>query len=98
MGLESHVDGVLREAKLAGIYFWCDGLTTDEKSAKKIMKVLDDSGEFGPTRYNKQIGKIEFGVVEQFYVGSLLAYDSYYRDFKNWIVDAEGEIMEVLNE
>jgi len=94
MGLEKHVDRILSEAKLAGSYFWCNGLSTSEKDAKKIMKVLDDTEEFGPTRYNKKTGRIEFGVVEEFYTGS--DYNNYSKDFKNWIVDSEGQRMEIF--
>ena len=96
MGLESHVDRILIKSKIirGKHYEWSRGLAllgNKEKNAEKIMQVLDESGEFGPSRYNKDTDRIELGVHEQFYDGDRLAYDSYFKDFKNWI-------MEVLNE
>ena len=104
MGLESHVDRILMEKRLltGNDYRWENGLkpmgfgsTTSEDIAKRIMKVLDRSDEFGPTRYNKETNKIEFGLFVEFFPGTLVEYDQYREDFKNCIVDREGKKMKV---
>jgi|GEM_PF-3691083 len=93
MGLESHADMVLY---LAGLdrgehYKWKDGLIPiTEETAKKIMGILDRTKEFGPTRYNKETSKIEFGVFLDFFSGNLAEYEQYRWNFKNWLVDSEG--------
>jgi len=101
MGLESHVDAALREAgvKQANLYYWSYGLRIEQPTsigkkftAKRIMKILDESRQFGPTRYNEKTNKIEFGVFGSFFPGGDSAkYDQYCKDFKNWLVDSEGE-------
>jgi hypothetical protein len=104
MGLETHVDRILMEKRLlrGNDYRWENGLkpmgfasTIPEDIAKRIMKVLDRSDEFGPTRYNKRTNKIEFGVVVEFFSGKLTEYGQYRKDFKNWLVDREGKKVEV---
>jgi hypothetical protein len=97
VGLESHVNEILTAVGVRD-YYWSTGLNIDkEKAAQKIIKILDDSGEFGPTRYNKETKKIEFGVFRYFFSGSLAKYDQYCKDFKNWLVNVEGEKLEGHN-
>lgn len=78
-GLEKHVDGILDDENIIhGVHYWWEnGLNVgdphsesskrgDPKMAKKIMKILDDSKEFGPTAYNKRTGQISFGRHQMF--------------------------------
>lgn len=65
MGLEAHVDAVIEQddRELRGLYYWSDGLTVldkDPATAKRIMQVLDNSGEFGLTWFDLDTGKISF--------------------------------------
>ncbi len=64
MGLESHATFVIEKSdpdRLLG-FWWCDGLNVENKeTAEQIMEILDESKEFGPTKYNKKNQKIEFG-------------------------------------
>jgi len=102
MGLETHVDRVLKEAGInRDFYYWRNGLNIEvspaietQNVAAKIMKLLDESGEFGPTRYNKGTKKIEFGVFNSFFSGEETEYNQYRKDFKNWLVDAGEKKME----
>ena len=99
MGLESHVDRVLKEEGIpTDVYYWRNGLNISSDShwlreniARIIMKALDASNQFGPTRYNKETRKIEFGVFGDFFSGEKNEYTQYREDFKNWKVDAGGE-------
>ena len=99
MGLESHVDRVLKEQGIpTDVYYWRNGLNIwadlawlREQAAKIIMEALDSSGQFGPTRYNEETRKIEFGVFCDFFPGEKSEYNQYREDFKNWLVDAGGE-------
>lgn len=104
MGLETHVDRVLKKAGVeqAYLYSWSNGLRLEsptpmqrEHAAERIMKILDKSGEFGPTRYNRKTDKIEFGVFSNFFSETFVEYNQYCEDFKNWIIDREGKKMEV---
>jgi hypothetical protein len=99
MGLESHVDRVLMEKRLmkGNDYRWENGLKpigfgskTSRDVAERIMKVLDRSDEFGPTRYNEKKNEIEFGTFSEYFDGDLSDYAQYCEDFKNF-VDDEGE-------
>ena len=36
-----------------------------KKTAEQIMEILDESKEFGPTKYNEKTGKITFGVYKE---------------------------------
>jgi len=101
MGLESHVDRVLTNAGIGRgyNYYWSDGLRildsperTIKKGAKKIMRLLDLSGEFGPTRYDEETNKIEFGLFSDFFDGDLAEYKRYFRSFKKGLVDKKGRM------
>lgn len=68
MGFESHVDSVIeREVpELRNLYYWCSGMVfgrdaIDLGEIEEIVKVLNESGEFGPARYNEDEHMVEFG-------------------------------------
>ena len=84
MGLEYHVDEIIKEfdPDLRQHYYWEDGLVVEEGYiAEAIMFVLDESGSFGPTRYNPQTQKIEFGKHRMFYNSLPGAYEKYCSEF-----------------
>jgi len=61
MGLESHVNRVIDEAapELRREYAWGDGLRVKGlTAAKKICKILDDSGEFGRLEIHEEPHKL----------------------------------------
>jgi hypothetical protein len=104
MGLESHADRILKDAGInREVYYWRNVLNTigssltRENIALEIMKILDRSKEFGPTRYDKQTGKIEFGTFLDFFEGNSVEYEQYSWNFKSWLVDREGKKMEIQN-
>ena len=72
MGLQVHIDRIVHESGIDVEYNWFDGLNTNAEDALAIMKVLDDSHEFGPTRYNVDEERIEFG-----WVKALFSYEDY---------------------
>lgn len=67
MGLESHVDSVIKRdaPELYGTYFWKNGMRVlHPECVESLLKVLNDSGEFGPA---KLVGaKIRFGIHPMF--------------------------------
>jgi hypothetical protein len=89
MGLESHVDRILEEAGIPkGWYHWHNGMNIDaeyegyeQEQAEKIMEILDKSGEIGPTRFDSETGKIDFGTHRSFFK-SEKRYQNYVKDFK----------------
>lgn len=90
IGLERHVNKVIERADpdLLDQYYWHGGslfvVTADV--AERIMRILDASGEFGPTRYN--VGAIEFGEYCDFYPEqAVLCYAEYWDKFKSGSVD-----------
>ena len=69
MGLESHVNRVIEEKDISLIKYlcWNRGLNVSNKEiAKRIMSILDDSGEFGKTRYDENSKRIYFGIYKTF--------------------------------
>lgn len=78
MGLESHITRSLQREKSGFVegedYWFSNGLTTeDAKTAFDISKILDETGEFGPTRVKRVVHsdgsanfKVEFGIHKQF--------------------------------
>ena len=65
MGLEKHVDRVIQdnqwELPFPCEYYWDNGLVVKEADeARAIMRLLDDSGQFGPTFYNNKTQRIIF--------------------------------------
>jgi len=99
MGLQNHVDDVIREKGCAYLYFyeWKDNhmvinADLNEVGTKlvvdEIMTILDGSGGFGPTRYDPQSRKIEFGVHSMFFPSKNgLEYQKYCDDFKRFKID-----------
>ncbi len=90
MGLEKHVDNVIEEGNhlLSLCCTWDNGLKVNNAlTAFDIMKILDGSGEFGPTRYNSDTKEIEFGVVKDFYKG--YDYLKYCLRFKAGLISKE---------
>lgn len=63
MGLEKHVDQVLKETGIdENKWTWENGLlVVNGDDADAIMQALDDSNEFGPTTYDQELQKIEIG-------------------------------------
>ena len=63
MGLEKHVDQVLKETGIdENMWTWENGLlVVNGDDADAIMQALDDSNEFGPTTYDPELQKIEIG-------------------------------------
>ena len=90
MGFESHVDRVLEDAKIVRwLYEWNDGMIVEDNvDAEIIMDILDNSGEFGPSRYNKETKKIEFGVHDSFAEDmGIIDYKTYCEKFKNFEIN-----------
>jgi hypothetical protein len=86
MGLESHVDRIIDEERpsLRSLYYWSHGLNVaNEKVAREIIFVLDASDQFGPARYNKKTGKIEFGNHRTFFRNPM-EWQYYREDFKSF--------------
>ena len=48
------------------------------------MEALDASGEFGPTRYNPDNGRIEFGMHRRWFKGTDKEYYEYCKNFWNF--------------
>ena len=74
MGLEAHVNTVLFDAPdvFYEDYVWSNGLKIGGSNkiirklrAMKIMKALDNNGEFGKTSFDEETRKIEFEVMEE---------------------------------
>ena len=90
MGLEKHVNRVIEEADsdLLNHCYWLKGdLVVNANASKRIMRILDASDEFGPTR-NNGLGRIEFGSYHQFYPDeSFLNSAEYWDRFKAGLVD-----------
>jgi hypothetical protein len=62
-GLESMVDRVLsrRGWRPGEDFYWEDGLVVDDpRNARKIVKDLNDSGEFGEATFERRTSKIKF--------------------------------------
>jgi len=62
-GLEYDVDDVLRKHRIykGSDYWWSDGLRVEDHAmGKRIVELLNDSGEFTITRYNPREGLVEF--------------------------------------
>lgn len=99
MGLESQVQEVLRENDPTIVYgsdYWFDNglrinmnLERNERDliAESIMSILDESGEFGPTRCNEDSTLIEFGKHESLFSDSFEEYVEYCNDFWSGIKD-----------
>lgn len=93
MGLEKHVNLVLMDSGLVEhLWFWNVGLfVPDPEDAEVIMRVLDGSGEFGPTRYNKITKEIEFAYHKKFckggFVKGWLDWDQFVKDYKAFKVN-----------
>ena len=89
MGLESRVDRILEEAGIPkDWYHWQNGMNIDaedkdseKEQAEKIMEILDRSGELGPTRFDAETGKIDFGTHRSFFK-SEKRYQNYIKQFK----------------
>jgi len=87
MGFESHVDSVIdREVpELRCFYHWCDGMMfdigIDLGEIEEIVSVLNESGEFGPARFNEETNKIEFGVHFDFAEMDRKQYEEYWEMF-----------------
>jgi len=88
VGLEKHVDEVLKKAGLIEhLWLWYDGLIiNDPDEADFIIKVLDESGQFGPARSNRRTAHqdrhtpetfIEFGVHRDHYKDMFPDEESY---------------------
>lgn len=63
MGLESHVDHIIKQhaPELYEHYYWDDGLVVDRSEhAQHIMNVLDNTREFGATRFDIRTHRIKF--------------------------------------
>lgn len=96
MGLESHITRTLEREKSGFVqgedYWFSNGLTTErEEAAREIAIILDESGEFGPTRVKRVATphycrtalyhwKIEFGIHPQF-LDKNKSYDAYVAEF-----------------
>lgn len=86
MGLEKYIDTVIEQfdPSLHGQYYWDHGLCVPNGAiAEVIMYLLDDSGEFGPTRYNPVTTRIEMGVHYRHFKGTPAAYNRYVAEFKS---------------
>ena len=90
MAFEGHVERELARAGsglVPGEDFWFnDGLrVVSDDVAQTLIEVLDDSGEFGPTRISTKENEIEilieFGTHEQHFNGDLQDYIAYCNDF-----------------
>ena len=97
MGLESHVDTILQKKKIerGKHYEWNRGLIilgNTELNAERVMQTLDESGEFGPTRFNRSKSRVEFGLFSTFFDGDSVQYEQYRKNFKQWLVNKEGEL------
>jgi hypothetical protein len=105
MGLESHITRELQRAKSGFVegedYWFENGLTTGrEEAAREIAILLDESGQFGPTRVvrvptphyvtsRKGTWKVEFGVHRSYYLGDRdLSYQEYEKRFKEFREEA----------
>jgi hypothetical protein len=68
MGLESHVNAVIVDSNpnLIGKYWWSKGLNVeDDNTGKEIIKILNDSYQFGKAHFNKVNKTIRFDVFER---------------------------------
>lgn len=86
MGLEKYVDMAIEKKNvlLGADYCWRNGLKVDNAlKATEIMAILDETGVFGPTRYNPGTTEIEFGVYKDFYKGD--DYLEYRRKYKAFL-------------
>jgi hypothetical protein len=92
MGLESRIRQVIENEPACGLIFgthyWFDNglIIPNHMNAEKLMEILDESGEFGPTRLNFRGDDaiIEFGIHESCYKGgksTLSEYAEYCNSF-----------------
>jgi len=74
MGLERHVDSILFNDPNVfredygwnnGLYIYGSSIILRKIRAMKIMKALNESGEFGKTSFDEETRKIEFEPVEE---------------------------------
>ena len=84
-GLMSHITQVLRDHNISDEDWEISGgnfiTVQTEDMANHIMAALDDSGQFGPTRYNKSKKRIEIGTHGESYPKDQ-DFDAYVQDFK----------------
>jgi len=98
VGLESHVDRILEEAGIPkGWYHWSNGMNivgvdhaSEKEKAEKIMEILDRSDELGPTRFDAETRKIDFGTHRSFFK-SEKRYQIYVRNFKAFKKEKRGD-------
>ena len=85
MGLESHIRQVVENEPACGLifgthYWFENGLVVPNSlNAEKLMEILDESGEFGPTRCTPRGHDmiIEFGLHESNYMGGKATLDEW---------------------
>ncbi len=88
MGLEKHIFEELEKSSLPFIegedYFFDDGLVVHNSlTAERIMEALDESGHFGPTRFNEKENRIEIGTHRvHFNPFKKMKYETYAKQFK----------------
>jgi hypothetical protein len=95
-GLEKHIDEIIENINpdLRSVYQWNNGMeiveSPLEETAFDLMDILDTSGEFGPTRFNPETQKIEFGPMEQYWTPDkqFKTYDEFVQAFKDFKVEA----------
>jgi len=96
-GLGKHIAETLEAAGINVAFEMSeDGIIVeDEKDAKKVMKVLDDSGSFGPTAYNNETKEIMIGEYKE--KKSLLKKEA--SKYTRWAsTDSQEEAIETIEE
>jgi len=93
MAMEKCVDHtvIAERPDLLNAYCWRNGMEMVQSSsgqrlitAIQIMGILENSGQFGPTRFNEETGTIEFGMHPMYFDGDEHAWAAYIERFRQF--------------